>query len=321
MFCLKDSYDRRIRYMRISLTDLCNLRCMYCMPADGIDKKAHSDILSLEEIYKVVEAAHALGVNKVRLTGGEPLLRKNVISLIERIAQLPNIDDFAMTTNGTLLAENAAALKRAGLNRVNVSLDTLDAKKYELITRGGDIMKTIEGIDAAIEAGLTPLKINAVLVGGFNDDEIERLAALTIDRPVHVRFIELMPIGQASSWSSEKFISNEAVKRTLPLIPEIGEMHGPAEIYSLPGALGKIGLINPVSHAFCSHCDRIRMTPDGKLKPCLMTDDEIDIKSVLRSGGDLGQAILSAVRSKPRQSAIGSGIYMPVERDMYRIGG
>ncbi|MFZ5352491.1 MAG: GTP 3',8-cyclase MoaA [Bacillota bacterium] len=321
---MKDKQGRNINYIRVSVTDRCNLRCRYCMPEEGIVKKEHSEMLALEEIYKVIEACMPLGINKVRLTGGEPLVRKGIVELISKLSKLEQIKDIALTTNGVLLAEYADDLKKAGLSRVNISLDTLDGNKYRSITRCGKIQDVLNGIEAAKACNLTPIKINTVLIGGFNDDEIEDFVNLTKYGNIDVRFIELMPIGQASSWTKDKFIPNSIV---LDRVKELEEVEGydpgsTARYYKLPDALGKVGLINPISHKFCSECNRIRLTADGKLKPCLHSNQEIDIKSILREdGGNLFSAIEAAVYSKPLQHNLEDKEYIPINRDMFRIGG
>jgi len=292
------------------------------MPEEGIkDKKTHSDILSLEEIYEVVKACSNLGINKVRITGGEPLTRKGISGLIRNIDKLVGIKDIAMTTNGLLLKEYAKELKEAGLGRVNVSLDTLNEKKYKYITRFGSLKNVLEGIEEAKKIGLLPLKINVVLIGGFNDDEIENFVKLTIDDDMQVRFIELMPIGQASGWAKENFIPNTVVLdkfKDLQPVPQM-DKSSPAEYYRLPGAKGLVGLINPISHRFCSNCNRLRLTADGKIKPCLNSNQEIDIKKVLKSGGDLEKTIQIAIQQKPLRHYLNEG--QSIKRDMMRIGG
>ena len=319
---MEDRYKRNIEYLRISVTDRCNLRCRYCMPEEGIkDKKTHSDILSLEEIYEVVKACSNLGINKVRITGGEPLTRKGISGLIRNIDKLVGIKDIAMTTNGLLLKEYAKELKEAGLGRVNVSLDTLNEKKYKYITRFGSLKNVLEGIEEAKKIGLLPLKINVALIGGFNDDEIENFVKLTIDDDTQVRFIELMPIGQASGWAKENFIPNTVVLdkfKDLQPVPQM-DKSSPAEYYRLPGAKGLVGLINPISHRFCSNCNRLRLTADGKIKPCLNSNQEIDIKKVLKSGGDLEKTIQIAIQQKPLRHYLNEG--QSIKRDMMRIGG
>lgn len=319
---MKDKYERNIEYLRISVTDRCNLRCRYCMPEEGIkNKRTHSDMLSLEEIYEVAKACTNIGINKVRITGGEPLTRKGVSGLIKNISKLDGIKDIAMTTNGLLLKEYAKELKESGLHRVNVSLDTLNEKKYKHITRFGSLKNILEGLDEAKKVGLLPIKINIVLIGGFNDDEIEDFVKLTIDDDIQVRFIELMPIGQATDWAKDNFIPNTTVldkfKELKPVPKE--DKSSPAEYYKLPGARGLVGLINPISHQFCSNCNRIRLTADGKIKPCLNSNQEIDIKKVIKSGGDLEEIIRIAIQQKPLRHYLNEG--QSIKRDMMRIGG
>ncbi|MCK9216922.1 MAG: GTP 3',8-cyclase MoaA [Firmicutes bacterium] len=319
---MKDRFERNIEYLRISVTDRCNLRCRYCMPEEGIkDKRTHSDMLSLEEIYEVVKACTNIGINKVRITGGEPLTRKGVSGLIKNISKLDGIKDIAMTTNGLLLKEYAKELKESGLHRVNVSLDTLNEKKYKHITRFGSLKNVLEGLDEAKKVGLLPIKINIVLIGGFNDDEIEDFVKLTIDEDIQVRFIELMPIGQATDWAKENFIPNTTVLdkfKELKPVPR-ADKSSPAEYYKLPGAKGLVGLINPISHHFCGNCNRIRLTADGKIKPCLNSNQEIDIKKVIKSGGDLEETIRIAIQQKPLRHYLNEG--QSIKRDMMRIGG
>ncbi len=318
-----DTLGRNINYLRVSITDLCNLRCQYCMPAEGIKKMEHNQILSLEEIFQVIKASVELGVNKVRLTGGEPLVRKGAIGLIEQVAELSDVKDLALTTNGLMLKKYAKELKVAGLNRVNISLDTLNEEKYRQITRGGSLKEVLEGIEAAKEADLWPIKLNSVVIGGFNDDEIEDFAKLTMEG-LEVRFIELMPIGQAADWAKSRFVANTVVKEKLKdLVPvAISDLSSPAKYYQLPGASGKIGFINPISSHFCKSCNRIRLTADGRLKPCLHSNQEIDIKTMLREGNeDIKEAISNAILAKPNQHTLTEKDHEPILRDMVRIGG
>ena len=319
---MRDRYDRKIEYLRISVTDLCNLRCRYCMPQGGIvDKKTHSDMLTLEEIFQAVKACASLGIKKVRITGGEPLIRKGISSLIRNISEIESISDIAMTTNGILLKKYAKELKDAGLKRVNISLDTMNEEKYSYITRFGTLQDVLDGIEISRKLGLLPLKINTVLIGGFNDNEIGDFVNLTIKEDIQVRFIELMPIGQASHWARENFLSNkEVLRRFKDLVPiKKEDKSSPAEYYKLPGAKGTVGLINPVSHQFCSNCNRIRLTADGKIKPCLLSDKEIDVKEALKKGEDLEKIIRFAILEKPQQHYLQSG--KSTKRDMIRIGG
>lgn len=318
---MKDQFGRKINYLRISVTDLCNLRCIYCMPKEGIPKIQHEDILSVEEIEEIVKVFVKLGVNKIRLTGGEPLVRKGILDIVERIGKLEGIRDFAMTTNGLLLKEYAKDLKALGLKRVNISLDTLDDKKYSSITRIGSLQRVMKGIEAAKEVGLTPIKINTVLVGGFNDDEIEDLVRLTEKEEIDVRFIELMPIGEAIKLKADHFLSNEIVLQRVPSLIKIDgeDPSSPAVYYKLPNGKGKIGLINPVSCKFCKNCNRVRLTSQGKLKLCLHSDVEIDLREALRRGQAIEKIIMDAIDKKPESHKLEDGVY--VSKKMYQIGG
>lgn len=318
---MKDQFGRKINYLRISVTDLCNLRCIYCMPKEGIPKIQHEDILSVEEIEEIVKVFVKLGVNKIRLTGGEPLVRKGILDIVERIGKLEEIRDFAMTTNGLLLKEYAKDLRALGLKRVNISLDTLDDKKYSSITRIGSFQRIMKGIEAAKEVGLTPIKINTVLVGGFNDDEIEDLVRLTEKEEIDVRFIELMPIGEAIKLKADHFLSNEIVLQRVPNLIKIDgeDPSSPAVYYKLPNGKGKVGLINPVSCKFCKNCNRVRLTSQGKLKLCLHSDVEIDLREALRRGQAIEKIIMDAIDKKPESHNLEDGVY--VSKKMYQIGG
>ncbi len=326
---LIDNYHRPISYLRISLTDRCNLRCIYCMPHEGISLLGHRDVLSFEEIERIASAAARLGIRRVRLTGGEPLVRKGVIGLAGVLMKMPGIEDVSLTTNGTLLTEHAAALRSAGMRRINISLDTLDAEKYKRITRGGDIQKVLDGISAARREGFSPIKINVVAMRGINDDEIEEFARLTIERPVHIRFIEFMPIDIATDWDKDSFISSS---ETREIIRRVGVLNpvdkcnksGPAEMYRLEGAAGQLGFISPLSNHFCDTCNRMRLTADGKLRTCLFSDEEIDLKEVLRSGVTdqvLEETIAEAIKSKPKGHSISEPSFKKCRRNMSAIGG
>ncbi len=259
------------------------------MPADGVRPIEHKEILTYEEIIRVVKVAAALGVRKIRITGGEPLARKNVTYLIGSIKKIPGIDDMSLTTNGMLLEKYAVELAEAGLNRVNVSLDSLRPARYREITRGGNISLVLKGIEVAEKAGLTPVKINMVPVRGFNDDEIEEFARITLNTSHHVRFIEFMPIGARDLWSDEKYISTDeiraVVERVASLSPVRLRRNGPARYFRLENAPGVIGFISALTHHFCGDCNRIRITADGKLRPCLFSETEIDLKPALRGSG------------------------------------
>lgn len=312
---MKDNYGRTIDYLRISITDRCNLRCEYCMPEEGVRKFSHDDMLTLEEIAEVAGAFVDAGVKKIRLTGGEPAVRLGYIDLIRELAKTGA--ELAMTTNAQTLAQTAEALASAGLSRVNISLDTLNEERYRRITRGGDLTKTLQGIDAALQAGLSPVKINAVLMKGINDDEIRALTDLTRDRDIHVRFIELMPIGFARE-QSDKYLPVSYVVAQLPeLVPVATD--GVAKRYKLPGAVGTVGLITPLSDHFCASCNRVRMQADGKLKLCLHADAQYDMKEALRSGRDLQKEIRNLLLQKPKEHHLAEG--EQVDEGMSAIGG
>lgn len=319
---MRDSFGRKINYLRISLTDRCNLRCSYCMPQDGIQNKlTHDDILSLDDIYTIAKVFTELGVDKIRLTGGEPLVRKGILGLVEKLGKLEGLKDLAMTTNGLLLDEMAGPLKEAGLDRINVSLDSLDPKKYKEITRGGDFERFTRGLDEARRVGLLPIKINTVLIGGFNDNEILDFIELTRDEDIDVRFIELMPIGESADWAEERFLSNQRVlevaKDLLPTEKE--DPSSPANYYKLPGAKGRVGIINPISCKFCDDCNRVRLTSRGKLKLCLHSNKEIDLRDYLHDEELLKEKILSSIGKKEESHNLEEGDY--ITRNMNQIGG
>lgn len=318
---MRDSFGRNINYLRISLTDRCNLRCKYCMPEEGVHKFSHEEMLSLEEVYEITKAFVDLGINKIRFTGGEPLTRKGIVDLISKVSKLKGVKDIAMTTNGILLKEYASDLKAAGLNRVNISLDTLDEEKYKTITRGGDLFRVLEAIEEAKRVGLTPIKINSVIIGGFNDDEIVSLVNFSKKEEIDLRFIELMPIGEAASWAEENFISNDLVlERVKGLIPIPREdISSPAVYYKLPNGKSKIGIINPISCKFCENCNRVRLTSKGQLKLCLHSNREIDIKGALRNGEDIKKLILDSIGEKEKSHHLEDGEY--IKRNMNQIGG
>lgn len=319
---MKDNFEREITYLRISVTDRCNLRCKYCMPPEGIEKKDHEKLLSLEEMYRIIKVSTKLGIKKIRFTGGEPLVRLGLPKLIKNVSQLEGIKEITLTTNGMLLPKYIEELKEAGLNRVNISLDTLNSERYKDITRGGDFNKVMEGIKAAQEYGMKPIKINVVLMKGFNDDEIEDFAKLTIDKDIIVRFIELMPFGEGYSWTKDKYLNNSRVLEKLDNLETIDYDKGsPSRYYKVKGARGKIGLINPISRHFCNTCNRIRLTADGNIKPCLHSDLEIDMKKYLGSDEDIYKGLSEAINRKPSQHNINDAGYNPIKRDMNRIGG
>ena len=275
-----DAMGRNITYLRISLTDKCNLRCRYCMPEDGVCKKSHDQMLTEDEIVRAVEAAASLGITKVRLTGGEPLVKKNILSICRRVAAVAGIREVCLTTNGLLLPRLAEELKAAGVKRINLSLDTLQREKYAYITRIGQLEHFRAGLDAALAAGFEKIKINCVLIGGFNDDEIEELAALTLKYPLDMRFIELMPMYDSGDFGPEAYVPYSRVLQKLPEAVPVPQDGGVARLYRLPGARGNIGLISPISAHFCGTCNRLRLTADGKLKPCLHAAQEYSIKGL-----------------------------------------
>ncbi len=313
-----DGEGRRIEYLRLSVTDRCNCRCAYCMPEGGVPMLAHSDILSFEELACVVRAAADLGVRKVRLTGGEPLARRGVVDLVGMVAAVPGIEEVAMTTNATLLAPVAESLREAGLTRLNVSLDSLRPDRYAQITRGGRLDDALAGIAAAREAGFTGTKINCVLMGGVNDDELADVAALARNEAMDVRFIELMPIGPAACWPRASFVAADAVLDALPGLELLGR-DGVAELYRMPGWAGRVGLIRPMSHKFCDGCSRIRVTADGKLKPCLHSAAEINLRGLDHEG--LLAALRDGIAAKPKYHHMDEGRASDSARDMNEIGG
>ncbi|MCF8011315.1 MAG: GTP 3',8-cyclase MoaA [Clostridiales bacterium] len=308
-----DSFQRDINYLRVSVTDRCNLRCVYCMPPEGVKQLSHEEVLTIEEINQIINAAAGIGINKIRLTGGEPTVRKGIYKLISCIAKNNNIKDISMTTNGTLLKQIGERLKNSGLDRVNISLDTLKPDRFKKITRVGNFQDAWNGIETALRLGLTPVKINCVIVRGINDDEIIDLAKLAMDYPLHVRFIELMPIGESDEWAMEKFVPageiiariEESFGNTKPSKKVRGA--GPARYYTIPGAAGSIGIISAISDHFCFQCNRLRLTATGGIRPCLLSDREIDIRSPLRNGAsylELQKIFARAVEMKPRKHGI-----------------
>lgn len=291
---MNDPLGRSITYLRLSVTELCNLRCRYCMPEEGVCKKSHFDMLTEEEMVRAVAVAASLGISKVRITGGEPLIKKNIRSICRNTAAVPGIREVCLTTNGTLLPPLAADLRADGVRRVNLSLDTLDPDKYARITRRGSLSEALAGLEAALAAGFDRVKINAVLIGGFNDDEIPALANLTRQYPVDVRFIELMPM--TPGFGPEAFVPSGLVLERLPEAQPVCD-DGVARLYRLPGALGRIGLIQPVSAHFCGSCNRLRLTADGKLKPCLHSALEFSIKGLDDAG--MERQFRAAIAAKP----------------------
>lgn len=313
---MKDRFGRNITYLRISVTDLCNLRCKYCMPESGVKSLCHSDILSIEEIVEIVKVASKNGIKKIRLTGGEPLVRRGFINLCKQISKINEIEDIAITTNGVYLKEIADELFENNVRRINFSLDTLIKEKYNDITRRNDFDKTMESLFYVIKKGFK-VKINVVLIGGFNDDEIQDFVNLANDYDLEVRFIELMQIGETANWSKDKFVSNKIVLEKVPEL-EFDGVSGVAKIYKIKGQKGRIGLISPISCSFCEDCNRIRLTSDGKLKPCLHSKDEINLKGL--SGEELEEVFKRGIFEKPEKHHLEDG-KSESARDMNKIGG
>ena len=313
---MKDRFGRNITYLRISVTDLCNLRCKYCMPESGVKSLCHSDILSIEEIVEIVKVASKNGIKKIRLTGGEPLVRRGFINLCKQISKIDEIEDIAITTNGVYLKDMADELFENKVRRINFSLDTLIKEKYNDITRRNDFDKTMESLFYAIKKGFK-VKINVVLIGGFNDDEIQDFVNLANDYDLEVRFIELMQIGETANWSKDKFVSNKIVLEKVPEL-EFDGVSGVAKIYKIRGQKGRIGLISPISCSFCEDCNRIRLTSDGKLKPCLHSKDEINLKGL--SGEELEEVFKRGIYEKPEKHHLEDG-KSESARDMNKIGG
>ncbi|HQL01400.1 MAG TPA: GTP 3',8-cyclase MoaA [Smithellaceae bacterium] len=330
---LHDTYQRTINYLRVSITDRCNLRCEYCRPKEGVSLKGHEDILSYEDILRVISAAVRMGLIKVRLTGGEPLLRRDFVDFVSRLAKIEGLQDISLTTNGILLENMAEAIYKAGLRRVNISLDSMNPDRYRKITRGGDLKSVLRGIAAAEKAGFSPIKINVVAIKGFNDDEVLDFARLAANKPFQIRFIELMPISEVNTATQGCFLPMSVLRNKImehyqlePLGKKKFISDGPAEIYRLSGGLGEIGFIHPVSSHFCATCNRLRLTADGKLRACLLRDEEIDLKKPLSASCDddvLQDLISQAILLKPAHHDLDctDRHLKKCHRDMSDIGG
>ena len=323
-----DSYQRKIDYLRISITDRCNLRCTYCMPAGIAAKLDHADVLRYEEIVRLARIITGMGISRIRITGGEPLVRRGVIHLCEEIASIEGVSSLSVTTNGVLLPDFAQGLYGAGIKRINISLDTLKRAKYESITGKDCFGQVWAGIRAAQSVGFSPVKLNAVIIRGVNDDEIEDLGRLTLEYPYHVRFIEFMPFGPADE--SGKFVPAaeiiEKLGRVAPLLKaDAVHGNGPALHYRFTDAPGKIGIISPVSGHFCPTCNRLRITADGKLRTCLFASEETDLRGPLRQGGtdrDIREIITAAIARKPEKHELDSTVFRKcISRPMFAIGG
>lgn len=325
---LVDAFGRRIDYLRISLIDHCNLRCVYCMPLHELTFVPRPELLTPTEIEQIARAALGVGFRKIRLTGGEPTLRPDIVEIVERLAALPGLETLAMTTNGIRLPKLASELKRAGLSRVNIHVDTLNPASFERLMRWGKVEQVWAGIEAAEAAGLTPIKLNSVVLRGYNDEDVAELAALTVARPWHVRFIEAMPLGSQANEAIRGYVPNHEVRDRIeaalgPLEPLYGgALEGEARMFRLPGAAGQIGFINPVSEPYCDDCNRLRLTADGKIRLCLLTDHELDFRRALREEGPeaLDPLFERAVRAKPVGHQLRRGRY-PANRGMSQIGG
>lgn len=332
---MKDGQGRQIDYLRISLTDRCNLRCIYCMPEHGVKSIPHESILTLEEVHKAIECASQLGIKHVRFTGGEPTVRKGLLGLIERTAQTPGIESVALTTNAMLLPNMTADLKAAGLSRVNISLDTLDAEQYRFITRRGNLDDALKGVEAALSSGLSPVKLNTVVVRSLNQDLLS-FVRLTVDAPLHVRFIEYMPIGSGEDcggcgWGLDDVVPAKEIIETINMQAQsigLGSLQpttatpdgwGPAQYYRLPDAQGTVGVISAISNHFCASCNRLRLTADGKIKPCLFSDTEYDIRSALRKGDK--EEVLSVFKAALSHKPSGHEHRVGTRRMMSQVGG
>lgn len=313
---MKDSFNREIDYLRISVTDLCDLRCKYCMPANGVQKCDHHAILTPEHIKEIVDAFVELGIKKVRITGGEPLVRKGLENIIKFIRSNPGIKEICLTTNGQQLKQKAKMLEESGVDRLNISLDTLDENKYRKLTRVGELSNVLEGINEAKKVGFKNIKINTVLIGGFNDNEVDDFIEFAAKNSLTIRFIELMPIGEATKMNAKSFVSNKSIVNNSKL--EFVSDDGVSSLYHIKNSEGYIGLISPLSNKFCKDCNRIRLTSDGKIKPCLHSKNEIDISEF--HGQELKAALTNAIMSKPKEHHLESGFSESI-RDMNAIGG
>jgi cyclic pyranopterin phosphate synthase len=325
---MQDSFGREIHYLRVSLTDRCNFRCVYCMPESGVVFHPHAHHLTDEELVRVIRITTELGFDRIRLTGGEPTVRPNLVPIVEQIAAIPGINEIAMTTNAMRLEKIAEPLARAGLNRVNISIDTLDAERFARITRFGKLESVWRGIMAAERAGLTPIKLNSVIVRGYNEDDLVDLAELTMNHPWDMRFIEMMPLGSIADFQIESVVTADEMKARIEnvfgkLEPLHWDGHNPARPYRLKGGQGTLGFISSVSAPFCEGCDRVRLTSDGRLRLCLLRDDEVDLLTPIRNGAsdaELREIIARGIYNKPWGHGLAEQI-IPESRIMSQIGG
>jgi cyclic pyranopterin phosphate synthase len=329
---LVDLFSRSISYLRVSVTDQCNLRCIYCTPREIGDKLPCGELLNYEELLRVIKLAVKLGIRKVRLTGGEPLVRKNIISFIRRLAAIPGLEDIRLTTNGVMLAKYAADLHDAGIRKLNISLDTMQRERFAKITGADRFDQVWQGINLAQSMGFSPVKLNMVALRGINDDELVDFARLSLTHALQVRFIEFMPIGDATIWGEERYISSEEIKERISVLGELApvetaRMDGPARIYRFrqaEQAKGSVGFISPISHKFCDHCNRLRLTSEGKLRSCLLSDKETDLKTILRAGGsddDVKKALVQTILDKPKSHTLFEKDGFNCHGQMSRIGG
>jgi GTP 3',8-cyclase len=325
---LIDTFARTISYLRLSLTDHCNLRCLYCKPEADKKKLPSAGLLTFEELLRLTSLAVGLGIRKVRLTGGEPLLRRDILSFIRSLNAIDGLEDVRLTTNGVLLNELAGEIHQAGIGKINISLDTLQPERYQRITGADCFSRVWAGLHRVRDLGLT-VKINVVVLKGINDDELLDFGRLTLSEPYQVRFIEFMPVGAGTTWSREHYFSSREIEERLaglaPLLPvQASEMGGPAKIYRYEGAVGSLGIISPIGDHFCDRCNRLRLTAEGGLRSCLLTDQEIDLKSILRGGGsdaDIKGAILQATLNKPKGHLLAETGCRNCHGQMSRIGG
>ncbi len=333
MTTLVDGYKRKIDYLRVSITDRCNLRCVYCMPAEGIELMSPENILRYEEILRIAGIAAKNGVTKIRLTGGEPLVRKGLLDFIRKLSEVPGVDDLSLTTNGVLLKGFAHPLKDAGLKRINVSLDSLKRERFAKMTRGDDLGRVLDGLEESRKAGLNPVKINVVVIKGFNDDEVLDFALLSKTKPYHVRFIEYMPFDTEAGWQKDKCLSVNTMKKiieeqagALEPVHDAAGGAGPARRYRFKDGNpeGEVGFISPVSEHFCGSCNRLRLTADGKIRTCLFSDNEIDLRAALRNGSgdeEIERLLFRAAAEKPERHHINENVFKKCSRTMSLIGG
>lgn len=310
---MEDGFGRRIEYLRISVTDKCNLRCVYCMPEEGLPWLRREELLSYEEIAAIVSAMAPMGLRKLRITGGEPLVRKDLPRLVRMLAAIPGIEDIALSTNAVLLEESAAELRDAGVQRLNISLDSLKPDRIDAISRRpGSAERVLRGLAAAEKAGFSPIKINCVVMRGRNDDEVEDFAAITRDRPWHIRFIEVMPTGENLPVSADEFVPADEVLGRIGRIEELQPVagphgNGPARYFAFPGARGTIGVITPMSHNYCEKCNRMRLTADGQLRPCLFGAIQTNLRDAIRTGAPIEPLVRETLRIKPERHWLAQG--------------